>query len=78
MYSRFIFHQLQHAPRAPFDATPAPDTAAFNSANNLIPVLPPAVQVAQRPQQEHSAHANIHDIHCFPIFSYYEIILYQC
>jgi hypothetical protein len=50
-----------------FDATPAGGTVTFNNANDAVPVLPPAVQAAQNPQQEQNSRTNIYHIHCLNI-----------
>jgi hypothetical protein len=61
-------HRFQYTPGTPLDATPASGTVAFVNTNDAIPVLLPAVQAAQSPQQKHNSQTNINCIHLFLSF----------
>jgi hypothetical protein len=75
VYSRFIFYRRQYTARTSFDATPATGTIAFDNTDDFIPVLLPAVQVAENPQHEQNPPSNIYCIHYLNKSSL-EIILY--
>jgi hypothetical protein len=61
MFSGFIFYHFQHMAPASFDATPAPGTITVHNTDDFVPVLPPAVTVAENPQQNYNSYTDIYN-----------------
>jgi hypothetical protein len=66
MYAGFILRHFQHMAGASFDAAPASGAIGFNHTDDQVPVpplLPPAVQMKENPQQDYNSCADISYVH---------------